>query len=157
MNIILSMGTGIGPTARAAYHAALLDAGVRNYNMVCLSGAIPARSRIFREKYFTPADDFGRRLYVVTSHMSQTRPGQWAHAALGWLQEDASGRGLFIELQGDNLDRLQQDMRATAAAMQRCEAIQCGPMQSEIASIPCRREPVCALAIAVYSAGRDIR
>lgn len=116
-----------------------------------LFAVIPPHSRIYRDKYLTPAADYGKRLYVVTSQMSQERSGQWAQAALGWLQEERTGRGLFIELHGDNLARLQTDLRATADAMQRCRQIPCGPVQSEIVSIPCRKQPVCALAIAVYT------
>jgi arginine decarboxylase len=151
MNIILSTGRGTGPTARAAYDAALISAGVTHYNMIGLSSVIPPHSRIYREKYLTPADDYGKRLYVVTSQMNQERSGQWAHAALGWLQEEKTGRGLFIELHGADLARLQKDLRATADAMRRCRQIPYGPMQSEIVSIPCRQQPVWALAIAIYT------
>lgn len=151
MNIILSTGSGAGPTAWAAYDAALISAGVVHYNMIRLSSIIPPHSRVHREKYQTPADDYGKRLYVVTSYMHQEQSGQWAHAALGWLQEERTGCGLFIELQGENLTRLQSDLRATEDAMRRCRQICYGPLQSEIASIPCRQQPVCALAIAVYT------
>lgn len=150
MNIILSTGRGAGPTARAAYDAALISAGVTHYNMICLPSVIPPHSRIYRDKCLKPAGDDGKRLYVVTSQMNQERSGHWAHAALGWLQEVTTGRGLFIELHGADLARLQKDLRATAESMQRCRQITYGPMQSEIASIPCRQQPVCALAIAVY-------
>ena len=151
MNIILSAGSGTGPTVRAAYDAALISTGVTHYNMICVTSVIPPRSRIYRDKYLTPTDDYGKRLYVVTSQMSQERPGQWAHAALGWVQEERTGRGLFIELQGHDLSRLQSDLRATAAAMQGWRQIPYGPVQSEIVSIPCRQQPVCALVIAVFT------
>jgi len=152
MNIILSTGTGVGPTARAAYDAALFCAGVTDYNMIYLSSVIPPHCCIFREAYRTPADDYGKRLYVVQSKMTQSQSGMWAHAALGWLQEERTGRGLFIDLHDDNLERLQRDLHATAQAMQGNRAIGYGPLQAEFVSMPCREQPVCALVIAVYTA-----
>lgn len=49
MNIILSTGSGTGPTARAAYDAALISAGVTHYNMICLTSVIPPHSHIYRD------------------------------------------------------------------------------------------------------------
>ena len=69
LNIHLSSGTGEGPTPLAAFDAALMDAGVANYNLLCLSLVIPPNATIVRAKHRTPPDDYGRRLYVV---MSQT-------------------------------------------------------------------------------------
>ena len=43
--IVLSTGLGVGPTALAAFDAALLDAGVANYNLICLSSVIPPGRR----------------------------------------------------------------------------------------------------------------
>ena len=44
MKIIVTSGTGEGPTSLAAFDAALLDAGVANYNLICLSSIIPPGS-----------------------------------------------------------------------------------------------------------------
>ena len=41
MKIRLSSGRGEGPTPLAAFDAALLDAGVSNYNLLPLSSVIP--------------------------------------------------------------------------------------------------------------------
>lgn len=46
LDICLSSGTGEGPTPLAAFDAALPDAGVANYNLLCLSSVIP-RTRAF--------------------------------------------------------------------------------------------------------------
>lgn len=58
-------GTGTGPTALAAYDAALADAGVHNYNLIRVSSVVPAESRI---EVLDTAPDLGpagNRLTVV--------------------------------------------------------------------------------------------
>ena len=65
--IVLAQGTGCGPTELAAFDAALRDAGVANYNLLCLSSVIPPGSRLERTRWVTPAEHWGHRLYVVLS------------------------------------------------------------------------------------------
>ncbi len=152
LDIHLSMGTGEGPTALAAFDAALMDAGVANYNLLCLSSVIPPHARIVRGKHRTLPDDYGRRLYVVMSQMRQSQPGQHAHAGIGWVQEGEDGRGLFVELHDDDRDRLEGDLHATLGAMRRSRGdVDFGPVHTTIASRPCTALPVCALVVAVYA------
>jgi arginine decarboxylase len=48
LRIQIATGTGAGPTPLGAFDAALLDAGVANYNLICLSSVIPPASAIRR-------------------------------------------------------------------------------------------------------------
>jgi len=150
LRIRLTRGIGRGPTELAAFDAALMDAGVANYNLICLSSVIPPGSEIERGKYRTPTDEYGRRLYVVMSQMRESTPGAWAHAGVGWVQNEARRYGLFVELHNDDRDRLEADLHATLRAMQSYRADAYGPIQTEIASARCEGPPVCALVIAVY-------
>jgi arginine decarboxylase len=150
--IVLATGLGEGPTALAAFDAALRDAGVANYNLICLSSVIPPGSVIARRKWHTPREDWGRRLYCVMSQMREERPGHAAHAGIGWVRDAGSGEGLFVELHEANRERLDADLRATLHSMQQGRGIDLGPAETEIASITCRTRPVCALVIAVYAA-----
>lgn len=150
--ITLAHGRGAGPTPLAAFDGALLDAGVANYNLLCLSSVIPPGSVIVRRRWHTPAADWGRRLYCVLSQMREDRPGHRAHAGIGWVQDAATGAGLFVELHGDDRDRLDTELRDTLASMQRQRGIHFGAAHTEIASVACEDEPVCALVIAVYAA-----
>jgi arginine decarboxylase len=122
--IRLSSGTGEGPTPSAAFDAALLDAGVAEY---------------------------GRRQCVVMAQMRQSRPGRQAHAGIGWVQEDAQERGLFVELHDDDRDRLEHDLYAALASMRRGTGGCFGRVQTAIASRQCAASPVCALVVAVYA------
>jgi arginine decarboxylase len=149
--ITLATGIGRGPTELAAFDAALLTAGVANYNLICLSSVIPPGSRIVRERWRTPTHEYGRRLYVVMSQMRQSQSGRHAHAGIGWVQQGVDGPGLFVELHDDNRDRLEADLHATLNAMRIYRDIKFGPVQTQIASKTCVAQPVCALVVAVFA------
>ena len=51
LTIHLSSGSGKGPTPLAAFHAALVQAGVANYHLLCLSSVIPPNARIVRTRH----------------------------------------------------------------------------------------------------------
>lgn len=149
--IVLSHGLGRGPTELAAFDAALRNAGVANYNLLCLGSVIPPGSRIEHRRWETPDAHWGQRLYVVLSQARVSRPGAAVHAGIGWVQHPTGGQGLFVELHDDDRERLQRDLVATLQAMQRDRGIDFGPAQTEIASITCDGEPACALVVAVYA------
>jgi arginine decarboxylase len=150
LRIRVAPGVGRGPTPLAAFDAALIDAGVANYNLICLSSVIPPQARIERSRHVTPAGDWGRRLYVVLSEMREDRPGRTACAGIGWVQDRESGRGLFVELHDSRRDRLARAITATLQGMQRNRQLDLGPVRSEISEVRCDGEPVCALVVAVY-------
>ena len=151
LQINVSRGTGSGPTPLAAFDAALVDAGVANYNLLCLSSVIPPNAVIRHSKPTARSDDFGRRLYVVMSQMRQCEPRRQAHAGIAWIQEGDSGLGLFVELHDENRDRLEHDLHRTLESMRRHRDADFGPVQVAIASTQCLQVPVCALVVAVYA------
>ncbi len=151
MPIYISTGIGEGPTPLAAFDSALMAAGVANYNLLCLSSVIPPNARIVRTRRTTPTDEYGRRLYVVLSQMRQIDRGRHAHAGIGWIQHEATGRGLFVELHDSDRTRLEQALHGTLEAMRIGRDLTYGPVQTEIASAQCLDRPVCALVVAVYA------
>jgi len=150
MKIAITSGTGEGCTAVAAFDAALLRAGVENYNLIPLSSIIPPGSIIERATFVTPADEYGHRLYVVMARCDAEISGTAAWAGVGWTQEPENGRGLFVELHGSSQAAVQAGIDATLKSMQASRGRTYGPIQREIAGIICRAEPVCAVVIAVY-------
>lgn len=151
LNIHLSCGSGQGPTPLAAFDAALLDAGVANYNLLCLSSVIPPHARIVRAKHQTAPGDYGRRLYVVMSQMRQSAPGCDAHAGIGWIQQGNDGPGLFVELHHADREGLEAELHATLEAMRCGRDIDYGSVRTAIASRRCETLPVCAVVVAVYA------
>ena len=96
MNIIISSGKGLGKTLLSAFDSALFDAGISNYNLLVLSSIIPPNAIIKQQKYKTPEEAYGDRLYVVMSHNRSRESGRYIGAAVGWCQEE-DGRGVFVE------------------------------------------------------------
>jgi arginine decarboxylase len=149
--ITLAHGVGCGPTPLAAFDTALLDAGVANYNLICLSSVIPPGSRIERRRWHTPPRCWGQRLYCVLSQNREDRPGRAVHAGIGWVLDDEGGKGLFVELHDHDHGRLERDLASTLRAMQHNRGMALQPVHTEIASARCEGDPVCALVIAVYA------
>jgi arginine decarboxylase len=150
MNITITAGTGEGPTAIAAFDAALRVAGVENYNLIPLSSIIPPGSTLTRTTFVTPSDEYGHRLYVVMARCEEHIDGHAAWAGVGWVQEPEDGRGLFVELHGDSEICVQDAIDATLMSMMASRGRTYGPIQREVAGCICRGKPVCALVIAVY-------
>jgi arginine decarboxylase len=150
LRIDVTTGTGHGPTPLAAFDAALLDAGVANYNLIPLSSVIPEASAIRRTKYVTPDDEYGHRLYIVMARQHTVTANAAAWAGLGWTQERGTGRGLFVEIEGADRRQVENDIDATLGAMITGRSIPYGEIETEIVGVECRGEPACALALAVY-------
>lgn len=150
MKITLSTGRGEAPTPLAAFDAALRDAGIANYNLLCLSSVIPPGTTIVRAKHQAEGDEYGHRLYLVMARESVAEPGQTAWAGLGWTQTADDGRGLFVELHGTDRADVEHRIHATLQSMIASRPFSYGPIQSEIAGITCQDQPVCALVVAVY-------
>ncbi len=96
MKITLTKGTGTGNTLLSAYDNALQECGVSNYNIIPLSSIIPPGSTIIKEKYITPEEDYGKRLYVVWARIESDKKGEFIGGGIGWYQLP-DGRGIFVE------------------------------------------------------------
>jgi len=98
MNIQIAAGTGTGPTKLAAFDVALKEAGIANYNLIRLSSIVPPESKI--KVYDGPITEqqgtWGDRLYVVMADMRVDTPNVEAWAGIGWVQDQKTGKGLFV-------------------------------------------------------------
>lgn len=152
MHIWVTAGTGEGPTPLAAFDAALLKAGVANYNLLCLSSVIPPGSTVERTRFVSPPDEYGHRLYVVIARQEAMTLGEGAWAGLGWTQEPGDSRGLFVECHGTSRAVVEQDIDATLAAMTTNRGRVYSTIEREITGVKSSGTPVCALVVAVYEA-----
>lgn len=96
MDIIVTSGKGHGKTPLSAFDAALMDAGISNYNLVVLSSVIPPKSVIKFRKFKAKNDEWGNRLYLVKAEIRSRQSGMHIGSALGWYQMK-DGRGVFVE------------------------------------------------------------
>jgi arginine decarboxylase len=150
VRIVVSRGTGEGPTPLAAFDKALLAAGVENYNLIRLSSVIPVGCAIQRGRFASDPDEYGQRLYVVMAEQRAHEPGTGAYAGLGWVQEPGDGRGLFVECEGTSHTDVNDEIVATLDSMTESRYRDYGPVESEITGIECTGRPVAAVVVAVY-------
>ena len=146
LSIHLYPATGEGPTPRAAFDAALLDAGVSHCERLRESSLIPPHCKIVCAKPHSAAHADRQRRVVVMSQMQQSRPGAHAHAGVGWLQRGDGG--LFIDLHDDSRDRLLHDLHAAFGAIRNFRGAADGSVQTLLASRRCDGLPVCAIVVA---------
>lgn len=90
-------GSGKGVTLLSSFDAALRDCGVFNYNLLALSSVIPPGSTVVEtDRYESPPDEHGHRLYVVKADQRSDRRGDAIAAGIGWRQW-GDRRGIFVE------------------------------------------------------------
>jgi len=152
MNLLVTGGTGAGPTKLAAFDAALLNAGVANFNLIGLSSIIPegavVREMLPNEKPIPGR--WGDRLYVVMAQQRVDTPNAEAWAGIGWAQDKKTGQGMFVEHQGPNEKSVRKDIKATLRALFSARKMKIGRVHMEVHGTVCTAEPVCAIAVAVF-------
>jgi arginine decarboxylase len=111
--IYVAEGAGVGPTAVAAYDAALADAGVHNYNLVPVSSIVPAEATVTEVDVVPDRGPAGNRLTVVEARTS-TAEAEPVAAGLGWAT--GPGPGLFYEATGADPETVRSEVRDGLAA-----------------------------------------
>ena len=151
IEVIRSSGTG--PTTLAAFDAALIDAGIANFNLLRLSSVIPPDTEVVPAlgRATRATGEWGDRLYVVMAEICADRPGREAWAGIGWVQDEESGKGLFVEHEGHDERRVRGDIEQSLATLVagRPEH-RFGPVQSVVHGVRCIDDPVCGMVTAVY-------
>jgi arginine decarboxylase len=138
----------------SAFDAALMGAGVANFNLIRLSSVIPQNSHL---TFDSAADvgpvlgDHGDRLYCVYAVAHADRPAETAWAGIGWVR-DPSGRGLFVEHTADSADELDDLIRMSLEDMNERRGGGYGDIESVTVSATYDGQPACALAVASYQA-----
>ncbi|AEM56081.1 pyruvoyl-dependent arginine decarboxylase [Haloarcula hispanica N601] len=107
-------GTATGPTALAAYDAALAEAGVHNYNLISLSSVIPTEPAIEVTGTAPDLGPPGEALEVVQSSAT-AEPGESVAAGIGWARSE-DGPGIFYEVDGTSEDAVRMEIREGLAA-----------------------------------------
>lgn len=147
-------GVGRGPTALASFDAALVAASVANFNLIHLSSVIPPLSTVVVENEPTaqaPPGGWGDRLYVVLADCRVEVPHEEAWAGIGWVQEESTGRGLFVEHIGHSRAHVEADIGASLETIVAARpGFEPGPRSMQVSGITCEHEPVCALVVAAF-------
>jgi arginine decarboxylase len=154
MTIRVASGVGFGPTKLAAFDAALREAGIADFNLIFMSSVIPPGSTVAASDGSAGASgNWGDRLSVVMAELRVDTRYEEAVAGLGWIQEQATGRGLFVEHVGHTEREVRRDILATLSSMAAGRPdVEFGPAELTIRSTACAGEPTCALVAAIFEA-----
>lgn len=150
MNIDLVAATASGPTELAAFDAALLVTGLANYNLIFLSSVIPPATVLHHAETTDPGGAWGDRLYVVAAQHRTSTPGEQAWAGIGWVQDDTTGAGLFVEHHGDHEDSVRTEIELSLKALMHGRNVDFGEIHTRLAGGTCSGQPICALVAAAY-------
>lgn len=152
--IDIRTGVGRGPTELAAFDAALRDANIANFNLIVLSSVIPPGTEVEVLDDSTdarPDGEWGDRLYVVMADQRTSTIGQTAAAGIGWVQDEYTGQGLFVEHEGREEWKVRQDIQLSLDDMVQGRPQRFGPMMTRVETAVCTDgTPTCALVVAVY-------
>jgi arginine decarboxylase len=152
MRIIITSGTGEGPGRKAAFDAAVMDAGIGDYNIIPLSSVIPPNSEIVIAKPEKKASERGKKLYVVLSESYAEKKGRRAVAGLMWsVAAGGKGGGIFIEHSGDERGDVEKVLKESLDAMVEKRKGKFGAAESVYSSIACKRGTACSIVAAVYA------
>lgn len=150
MEIQITSGIGEGVTETAAFDAALLNAGIGNYNLLYLSSIIPPKSKIVKRRIEAREGEYGNRLYVVIAKRLESEEGKCAWAGLGWTQEDLSGKGFFAEEVGGDRESVSRAVTDSLGGMTDNRCFLENSVGLEIIGLKCNGRPVCAIVAAIF-------
>jgi arginine decarboxylase len=152
MEIHVASGVASGPTELAAFDTALYVAGIANFNLLQLSSVIPPGSKVIEYDDRIPSvkGEWGDRLYVVKADYRTTIPGKEAWAGIGWVIDEATGKGLFVEHEGENKEQVERQIENSLQSLMATRGIDLGKIHMKVDGILCEHDPVCAVVIAVY-------
>ncbi|PSQ46681.1 pyruvoyl-dependent arginine decarboxylase subunit alpha [Halobacteriales archaeon SW_7_65_23] len=147
-------GAGQGNTPKGSFDAALLDAGIHQYNLRTLSSVIPADVDVEETGTAPDLGPTGDALDVVLARQT-SQPGNRAAAGLAWAR-DADGTGIFYE-EGDH-DPATVRERLEAGVERGCElrGIDTDPDTRVVTADPELDAYVTAVVVAVYGEGTTL-
>lgn len=153
-HIRVSRGTGSGPTRLAAFDAALVAAGLQDFNLIPLSSIIPTGATL---SVVDPADQLRARhgdlLLCVYAAAYATTPGTEAWAGIAWAQrDDGSSSGLFVEHSAPTEEGVHGQLSATLGAMMENRPERYTETGRLVRGATCTDQPVAALVVAAYQA-----
>jgi arginine decarboxylase len=152
MKLYVATAVGRGATELAAFDAALVGAGVANFNLVRLSSVIPPNSEVVEVERcpFAQNGTWGDRLYAVYAEQRTRCPGEQVWAGVGWCQDRDTRRGLFVEHEGATERDVREQIAASLGDLQAIRGLDLGPIHTSVVGAMCTSAPTCALVICGY-------
>lgn len=153
MKLYLAKAIGRGSTELAAFDAALVGAGVANFNLIRLSSVIPPHGEVVEVERcpFAQTSGWGDRLYAVYAEQRTSIPGEQVWAGVGWAQDRETGRGLFVEHEGASEQAIRRQITASLGDLQAIRGLDLGAIHMCVIGAMCTGAPTCALVICGYA------
>jgi arginine decarboxylase len=160
--IEIAAATASGPTVLAAFDAALMRAGIANFNLIRLSSVIPPGSVVHHVERGPQVidltasaeagrDGWGDRLYAVWAFQGAEKLGEEAWAGVAWVQDPDDRRGLFVEHEGSSEAQVREELQATLSSISAARGLGHLEQQSVVTGVRCEGPPVAALVIAPFA------
>ena len=145
--IRLVWGTGVGPTEKAGFDAALADAGLHRYNLRRLSSVIPADVAVEQTGTAPDLGPTGGALDAVLAEQTGD-PGARAAAGLAWASEPSGG--VFYEAGGRDPETVAERLRAGVEQGMALRGIDPPVETRVVAADPVPEQHASAVVAAVY-------
>lgn len=155
MKIYICSGKGEAALEHNAFHKALMDAGIEQYNLIYLSSVIPHNAKIVRKKFHAKKNEYGHKLYVVMAKALAKEKGKKAVAGIGWMtNKKGMGEGIFMEYCGESVQEVKEKIEKSLKEMKNLMKKEFGKINYEIKENECSEEGKisCAVVAAVYKA-----
>ncbi len=96
--------------------------------------------------------NWGDRLYVVMAEQRVDTPNTEGWAGIGWVQEQETGKGLFVEHEGNSETTVRKSITQSLEALMITRGVNFGPINMNVIGQTCTQHPICALVVAVFQA-----
>jgi arginine decarboxylase len=150
-SLLITSRAGEARTELAVLDAALLSAGVGNFNLIRLSSVIPAGSTIVEKRPELPASEWGYRLYVVRAETGTSQVGAEAWAGIGWTRTQRPDVDYSWSMKGGSGRVVESLIQNSLASMRASREDTFGSVQMVTRGVRCNDQPVCAAVPAVYA------
>ena len=77
-------------------------------------------------------------------------PNVEAWAGIGWVQDKKTGKGLFVEHDGNSEEAVRRDITQSLEALMATRNVDFGEIKMKVVGKTCTHHPVCALVVAAY-------
>ena len=78
--------------------------------------------------------------------------GKEAWAGIGWVQDKTTGKGLFVEHEGDTRRDVEKDIESSLQDLMKTRKVNFSPINMKVVGATCKTGSVCSLVCAVYQA-----
>lgn len=155
MDLFVTSGACEGSTTLGAFDSCLASMNAHNHNLIRLSSVIPpdASIKMLGDDGKIPAmGTWGDRLYVVMAEQVEDRAGKEAWAGVGWVLDETTNKGLFVEHEEETRELVEEKIRLTMEDLRANRPDDTfGETHMHVRGITCVDKPVASVVLAVYA------